>query len=611
MSDSSSTQLSLTQGNALVYTTLSAFFLVGLYAGYRCKTERDFLSGLRTQGTLALTLNWIASNMSSSLLFGYPQLAVIPGAGLLGLTAYAFSTVVPLWAFAFLGPYIRRVAPEGFTLAQFIRVRFGNAVGILSALVFCGFMLCFMITELNTYGSVVNLLAGVNPTVAALIIAISTTIYTAYGGFKASLWTDNVNAVVISIFLIMMVIAVGVKIDVDPQRVQDSGLLKADKLGGELWYILTVALLFSQMLNQGFWQRAFASRDNRTLYKSVIFATVPLFAICFLVGMAGPLTWWSTLNLFNGPTAEDDGSLAVFTILSTLPTWCSGIVIVLAGALSSSAYDTFQSAQISTIQNDVFLGKVNIWFCRAILIALNVPAIILAVRNVDILEVFLIADLGAAAALPAPLLGLIPQLWWLNGFDVFVGACGGFFTVFLFGTAFYHGDAVAGGKLITLPEGLYIEDYSVLGAFLAAPIGSIGWTFIAFAFRLGALWAGAKLFRSHQGTGTGAESAKGGKPGAWIVAAYDDVFVRKEWDARKFVLEEDRVLSAEEVEQLKGRDSAGPSASVQELGQAPAGAGAVGSPLRHGAAVPPTERSVEEDDAASIKNSSSVGEAAK
>ncbi|KAK0565870.1 hypothetical protein OC861_003531 [Tilletia horrida] len=506
--------------------------------------------------------------MSSSLLFGYPQLAVIPGAGILGLTAYAFSTVVPLWAFAFLGPYIRRIAPEGFTLAQYIRVRFGIAMGILSALVFVGFMLCFMITELNTYSSVVNLLGNVDGTIAALIVAISTTIYTAYGGFKASLWTDNVNAVVISVFLLMMVIAIGIKIDVDPQRVADSGLTKPSRLGGELWYILTVALLFSQMLNQGFWQRAFASKNNRTLYHSVLLATLPLFAICFLVGMAGPLVWWSDLNLFNGPVpGGDDGSLAVFQILDTLPAWCSGIVIVLAGALSSSAYDTLQSAQISTIQNDVFLGKLNIWACRVILLALNVPSVILAVKNVDILEVFLIADLGAAAALPAPLLGLIPQLWWLNGFDVFVGACGGFFTVFLFGTAFYGGDAIKGGALISLPEGLYIEDYSVLGAFLAAPIGSVGWSFIAFGFRVAALWAGAKFFRGRVAS-EGESRGLFDKAGSWVVSAYDGIWIKKEWDARDFVLEADRVIGGpgdQGVDKVEELGSAGHGETVARV----------------------------------------------
>ena len=206
------------------------------------------------------------TDMSSSLLFGYPQLAVIPNAGILGLTAYCFSTVAPLWAFAYLGPLIRRVCPDGFTLSEYIRRRFGWPVGVLSAVIFVGFMFCFMLVELNTYGSAVQTLGGVNPTVAALIVALSTPIYTAYGGFKASLWTDNVNAVIIMLFIVIASIAVGVKLDISHERVESSGLLKPQRLGGELWYILTAAIVFSQMFNQGFWQRAFASKDNKTLY---------------------------------------------------------------------------------------------------------------------------------------------------------------------------------------------------------------------------------------------------------------------------------------------------------------------------------------------------------
>ena len=129
----------------------------------------------------------------------------------------------------------------------------------------------------------------------------------------------------------------------------------------------------------GFWQRAFASKNNKTLYWSVGLATIPLFAICFLVGMTGPLAQWA--GLFDGPTATDDGSTNFFYIIATLPNWVQGIVIVLSGVLTSSAYDTFQSAQISTIENDIFLGRVNIWVCRAILFALNVPSVVLAVKK--------------------------------------------------------------------------------------------------------------------------------------------------------------------------------------------------------------------------------------
>lgn len=343
-----------------------------------------------------------------------------------------------------------------------------------------------MLVELNTYGSVVKLLGNVDPTVAAVVVALTTTIYTAYGGFRASLWTDNVNAVVIVVLMIMVGAAIGTKLDISHERIVESGLAKPHWLGATLWWVLPSALVSSQMINQGFWQRAFASKDDRTLFWSVLIASPILFAICFLVGMTGPLAQWA--GLFNGPTDSDDGEDTFFYILATLPAWVQGCVLVLCGALSSSAYDTFQSAQISTIYGDLFCGKVNIWICRVILILINIPSVVLAVKNIDILEVFSVADLGAACVLPGPLLGLIPCLWFLNGFDVFIGACGGFFTVFLFGLVFYHGSVKKAGDLIGLPDGLYVEDYSVFGAFFAAPIGSILWTFAAFIFRAGCMW---------------------------------------------------------------------------------------------------------------------------
>lgn len=430
--------------------------------------------------------------------------------------AYTFATVLPIFAFAFLGMYMRRTCPDGFTFAEYVRRRFGWPVGCLLALIFVAFMLCFMITELNTYGSVVQLLGGVDATVAAVVVAVITFIYTSYGGFRASLYTDNVNAIVIVIFIIIAAAAIGSEVDITQERIDQSGLLKPHPLGGQLWYILTVAIVFSQMFNQGFWQRAFAAKTIRSLWTSVFIAAVPLFAIVFFVGLCGPIAQWA--GLFNGPTAEDDGSSTFFQLMATLPTWVSGIIIVLSGLLTSSAYDTFQSAQITTIYNDVFLGRVNIWFCRLALLALNVPAVVLAVKNIDILQVFLVADLGAAAVLPAPLLGLIPQLHFINGLDAFVGACGGYLTTFLFGLVYYHGDAHAAGNLLGLSQGLYIggDDYSVLGAFVAAPLGSCGWTLASAGVRIAVQYVLCKI----RGETFALE--------------------RRNWDTRQFALPQDR-----------------------------------------------------------------------
>lgn len=424
--------------------------------------------------------------MSSSLLESYPQLALIPNAGILGLAAYAFATIAPVWAFGIFGPLIRRMCPDGFTLSEFIRRRYGWPIGVFSALVFIGFMFCFMIVELNTYGSILytlqpNLGKSVQ-WVGPLVIAITTTIYTAYGGFKASLWTDNFNAVCVVVLIIISAAMIGTRLDIRHDLVESSGLLHPQKLGGELWYILPVSIVFAQMFNQGFWQRAFASKNNGSLYLSVCLASIPLFAICFVVGMAGPVAQWAGLQ--KPPTDEDDGSYALFYILATMPNWVTGIVIVLTGILSSSAYDTFQSAQISVIESDFFLGRVNIWWCRLILIALNVPCVVLAAISIDILQVFIVADLASLAIVPAVFLGLMPSFYFYSGFDVFVGGCGGFLTVFVFGTIFYHGDAKKGGALIGMPDGLYVDDYSVLGAFFAAPLGGIGFALGSCALRI-------------------------------------------------------------------------------------------------------------------------------
>lgn len=439
----------------------------------------------------------LTTDMSSSLLQSYPQLALIPNAGVLGLAAYAFSTIAPVWAFGFFGPLIRRVCPDGFTLSEYIRRRYGWPIGVFSGLVFIGFMFCFMIVELNTYGVVLytlqpNLGSSVK-FIGPLVIAITTTIYTAYGGFKASLWTDNFNAICVIVMIIVSGVMIGTRLDIDHDLIESSGLLHPQKLGGELWYILPVSIVFSQMFNQGFWQRAFASKNNTHLYLSVALASIPLFAITFVVGMAGPVAQWSGLQhapYEDGP--DDDGSNALFKILAAMPNWVTGIVLVLSGVLSSSAYDTFQSAQISVIENDLFLGRVNIWWCRLFLICLNVPCVALAAINIDILQVFIVADLAGLAIIPAAFLGLIKSLYPYNGFDLVVGGCGGFLTVFVFGTIFYH-DAQKGGALIGLPEGLYVDDYSVLGAFFAAPLGGLGFALGSCALRIGVCYLFAKL----------------------------------------------------------------------------------------------------------------------
>lgn len=111
----------------------------------------------------------------------------------------------------------------------------------------------------------------------------------------------------------------------------------------------------------------------------------------------------------------------------------------------------------------------------------------------------------------------------------FVGALGGFFTVFAAGSVYYR-DAAEGGKLIALPLGLYVggDDYSVLLAFFAAPLGSLGWTLASAGARIGVMWLLAKR-----------------RGEAFVLE-------RREWNTAEFALPEDRPVVDSREDSIKG-----------------------------------------------------------
>jgi len=161
-------------------------------------------------------------------------------------------------------------------------------------------------------------------------------------------------------------------------------------------------------------------------------------------------------------------------------------------SLSTSAFDSFQSAMVSSASNDFFRNKLNIWWIRATVVAVIVPVVILALKAPNILQIYLISDLLSSSTIPVLCLGLSDRLYWWRGFEVVVGGLGGIITVFIFG-AIYFGDAQAGANLLLLEGGLYANGWSVFGAFVCAPFGGLLWGFGALALRLTIQYLYAKV----------------------------------------------------------------------------------------------------------------------
>lgn len=289
--------------------------------------------------------------------------------------------------------------------------------------------------------------------------------------------------------IIIATVTIGVKTKIDSSLIDSSGLTKSSLLGWQLLYILPVAVLTNDFFLSNFWLRTFASKTDRDLWIGVSTATVVTLIILTLVGITGLIAAWSGAY---DPARGDDGSVAFFLLLEQLPSWVVGIVLVMVVSLSTAAYDSLQSAMISSASNDLFRNKLGIWWIRAAVALICIPVVVLALKAPSILQIYLISDLVSASTIPVLLIGLAKSCYWWRGFDVVIGGLGGILCVFIFGTI-YYGNAEAGAKLILLESGLYQGDWGAFGAFVAAPVGGLLFGFGACILRICALWVWAKV----------------------------------------------------------------------------------------------------------------------
>ena len=383
-----------------------------------------------------------------------------------------------------------------------------------------------MVAELSALQQIINALTGLNGLPAVIVECAVTTIYTckslptdpgegmlivdiALGGFRISFITDNIQGAMVVGLVILAVITVGVETQIDRSLVDSSGLLNSSLLGWQLIYILPVAILTNDFFISGFWMRTFASKTDKDLRIGVSIATVAVTCILGLVGATGLLAAWTGAWPGNPPQG---GDVTFFLLLEELPAWVVGIVLVMVISLSTAAFDSFQSAMVSTGSNDLFRNKLNLWYIRAAVVLIIFPVVVVALKSPDILQVYLISDLVSASSIPVLVIGLSDACYWWRGFEVVVGGLGGLLTVFIFGTI-YFGNAHEGAYLLLLENGLYSNDWSafgrsfarqqrncpvnqvltlVVGAFVAAPVGGLLWAAGAFALRIAFQWIQAK-----------------------------------------------------------------------------------------------------------------------
>jgi len=391
----------LTQSTSLtIVITISLIFLIlGIYHSNKFQGLNNYLTANRNIGTFSLTTSLIASALGAWILFGPASASTWGGMG--AIIGYSLGTAFPMFFFIFLGKKIRKEFPKGSTLVEFIRKKFGKSLFKLILLMTIFYMFIFLCAEVTAVAVLINYISGTELWLTALIVLLSTLIYTLYGGLKASIFTDNIQMIVIFVLLLISLIYInsfsGSQFSFEFIKEKNPHLLSSEYIPGYtagLTFFIAVAA--TNLFHQGNWQRVYAAKDYKTLKKSLIISFFVIIPIVFYMGFSGMVAFSIDPNI-----RPDLGFFSL--LLKEKTTLLSVFIIVLGLALTISTVDTLINAISSLIVVDGkavfnFKKKTNyLRFSKFVIIFLSIISFVVASKGFDILYLFLLADLFCCA----------------------------------------------------------------------------------------------------------------------------------------------------------------------------------------------------------------------
>ena len=391
----------LTQSTSLtIVITISLIFLIlGIYHSNKFQGLNNYLTANRNIGTFSLTTSLIASALGAWILFGPASASTWGGMG--AIIGYSLGTAFPMFFLIFLGKKIRKEFPKGSTLVEFIRKKFGKSLFKLILLMTIFYMFIFLCAEVTAVAVLINYISGTKLWLTALIVLLSTLIYTLYGGLKASIFTDNIQMIVIFVLLLISLIYInsfsGSQFSFEFIKEKNPHLLSSEYIPGYtagLTFFIAVAA--TNLFHQGNWQRVYAAKDYKTLKKSLIISFFIIIPIVFYMGFSGMVAFSIDPNI-----RPDLGFFSL--LLKEKTSLLSVFIIVLGLALTISTVDTLINAISSLIVVDGkavfnFKKKTNyLRFSKFVIIFLSIISFVVASKGFDILYLFLLADLFCCA----------------------------------------------------------------------------------------------------------------------------------------------------------------------------------------------------------------------
>ena len=375
------------------------FTVIGVTYSKKHKGINNYLTANRSIGFFSLTTSLIASALGAWILFGPASAATWGGIG--AVIGYALGTAFPMIFLISLGKKIRKDFPKGSTLIEFLRKRFSKSLFKLILLITVFYMFIFLCAEVTAVAILINYISGTELWITSLIVLLGTLTYTLYGGLRASIFTDNIQMIVI---IILFLISIFYLTSFSGDQFSFSFIKekKPDLLSGNYIPNYTAGLTFfiavaaTNLFHQGNWQRVYAAKNYEILKKSLIIAFIAIIPIVFFMGFCGLVAVSVDTNIIP--------DLGFFSLLLKEETkFLSLIIIILGLSLTISTVDTLVNAISSLIVIDskaTFNLKAKIDYLKLskyFIVGISIIAFFIASKGFSVLYLFLLADLLCCA----------------------------------------------------------------------------------------------------------------------------------------------------------------------------------------------------------------------
>ena len=391
--------LNQTSSLLLLIIICLVFAILGIYHSKKFQGINNYLTANRNIELFSLTTSLVASALGAWILFGPVAAATWGGIG--AVIGYSLGTAFPMIFLIYFGKKIRSDFPKGSSLIEFIRRKFGKSLFKLILLMTIFYMFIFLCAEVTAIAVLINYLSGTDLWITASIVLLATLSYTLYGGLRASIFTDNIQMIVIGLLLIILISIIssssGDNFSFSFIKEKNPQLLSSfyipNYTAGLTFFIAVAA---TNLFHQGNWQRVYAAKDYKTLKLALIFSFLIIVPIVFLMGFIG------MVSFSIDPSIRAD--LGFFNLLlNNQIEFISFIIIVLGLALTISTVDTLVNAISSLFIVD---GKATfnldkktdyLKISKYFIVFLSFIAFSIASKGFDILYLFLLADLFCCA----------------------------------------------------------------------------------------------------------------------------------------------------------------------------------------------------------------------